>query len=241
MLSLSVNAATLQTPPISRTKTSFYFVMAWVIAAIVICGFSYTVRENLLHPAYARPTVLYVHAFFAATWLPLLVAQTAFVRAHRIDLHRYLGTWGVFHGGLIALSGIAAAVAMTELRLHHGEPDAADSFLIPVNDALGFSITLGLGILWRRQREYHRRLLYVASAILTGAAFGRMPILDHAEWFYAGVDGLLLLGAAHDLWREKTVHVVYRYSIPAIVGGQVLTAYVRWSPSWIHFVRQIFA
>ena len=40
----------------------FYLIMSLVIAGVVIYGFSQTINENLIHPAYPRPLVLYFHA-----------------------------------------------------------------------------------------------------------------------------------------------------------------------------------
>lgn len=82
--------------------------------------------------------------------------------------------------------------------------------------------------------------MFVATCILTAAAFGRMPVLDHAEWFYSGVDALILIGAARDLAVGGKVHVVYRYALPAVVCGQLLTAYVRWTPGWLKLAPALF-
>jgi hypothetical protein len=118
--------------------------------------------------------------------------------------------------------------------------DAAVSFPIPVNDATGFAVAFTLAARWRTRREYHRRLMFIATCILTGAAFGRMPVLDHAEWFYSGVDVLILVGAVHDLAVNGRVHVVYWYALPAVVCGQLLTAYIRWSPEWLSLAPRLF-
>jgi hypothetical protein len=129
---------------------------------------------------------------------------------------------------------------MTRLRLAHGEPDAAPSILIPCFDMLAFSLAFALGALWRGRPESHRRLMLVATASLTAAAFGRIPAFDHAEWFYAGVDGLILIGALRDLLIQGRVHPVYRYGLPAMVLGQLLTAYLRWLPGWVTLAPALF-
>ncbi len=65
-------------------------------------------------------------------------------------------------------------------------------------------------------------------------------MLDHAEWFYAGVDVLILIGATRDLAVSRKVHVVYWYALPAVVCGQLLTAYVRWTPAWLKLAPVLF-
>jgi len=82
--------------------------------------------------------------------------------------------------------------------------------------------------------------MFIATCTLTGAAFGRMPVLDHAEWFYSGVDALILVGAVHDLAVNGRVHIVYWYALPAVVCGQLLTAYIRWTPEWLSLAPTLF-
>ncbi len=49
----------------------FYFIMSLVIAGVVIYGFSHTINENLIHPAYPRPLILYFHAVIFTSWVVL--------------------------------------------------------------------------------------------------------------------------------------------------------------------------
>jgi len=218
----------------------FFLVMSVVIAAVVIYGFGFTIADNLIHPAYPRPWVLYVHAVVMAAWLALFILQAGLVRLHRVEWHRTIGRIGLVIGAVIPVLGMATAIAMANVRLAHGDADAAVSFPIPVNDATGFAVAFTLAAIWRRRPEYHRRLMFVATCTLTGAAFGRMPVLDHAEWFYTGVDVLIVMGAARDLVAGGKIHVVYRYAVPAVVCGQLLTAYVRWTPQWLEMAPTLF-
>jgi hypothetical protein len=218
----------------------FFLVMSVVIALVVAYGFSFTIGDNLLHPPYPRPWVLHAHALAASTWVPLLIVQATLVRLRKVHIHRSLGYWGMVHGAMVPISGIAAGIAMAKLRLAHGDPDGALSFPIPVNDAFAFAAVFALGAFWRKRPELHRRLMFLAACVLTGAAFGRMPALEHAEWFYAGVDALILVAVLRDLAVMGRVHSVYRFGLPAIVGGQLITAYVRWTPLWLESAPRFF-
>jgi hypothetical protein len=129
---------------------------------------------------------------------------------------------------------------MSRWHYAQGDPGAAASFPIPVNDALGFSICFGLALAWRRRPALHSRLMLVAACVLSAPGWGRMPALDHAEWFYAGVDVLVLAAAVHDRLAFGRVHPVYRIGLPALVAGQLLTAAVRWSPWWLALAPRLF-
>ena len=229
-------------PPMhkARLRDPFFLLMSVVIAAVVIYGFGFTVADNLIHPSYPRPWVLYVHVAVMAAWMVVFILQASLIRLRRPDLHRQVGRAGLWLGAVIPVLGIATAIAMAKVRLAHNDADAAVSFPIPMNDSIGFAVAFALAAWWRQSPEYHRRLMYVATCIVTGAAWGRMPLLDHAEWFYSGVDALILIGAARDLVRTGTIHVVYRYALPAVVCGQLLTAYIRWTPEWLSAAPAIF-
>lgn len=221
-------------------RGSFFLLLSLLLLAVVGVGFSYTIGDNLLHPAYPRPAILYVHVVIFSAWVLLFLVQAVLVRADQVRLHRRLGQWGLVHGTAIPLVGVATAIAMTRLRVAHGELDAAPSFVIPCFDMLAFAVMFALAAAWRRRPELHRRCMWVATACLTAAAFGRMPLLDQGEWFYVGVDGLILLGALRDLAVSRRIHRVYWYALPAIVAGQLLTAYVRWSPWWLSLAPTLF-
>jgi hypothetical protein len=217
----------------------FYPVMSLVIAGIVIYGFSFTVNENLFHPAYPRPWILYVHAAIFTAWLPFFILQASLISATNVKLHRALGWYGVFFGAALVVIGIGTAITMTGLRVSHGELDEASSFLIPLFDSFAFALGFSLAVIWRRRTEYHRRLMYVAMCVLTAAAFGRFPGIEK-EWFYVGVDSLVLLGALRDLAVTGSVHTVYRWALPCLILGQSLLAYIRWSPQWMVYSLQLF-
>ncbi len=80
----------------------------------------------------------------------------------------------------------------------------------------------------------------LATAAPTAAAFGRMPALDHAEWFHAGVDALILGGALFDRAVIGRVCPVHRAGLPAMIAGQLLAACVRWSPWWLETAPKLF-
>ena len=92
-------------------------------------------------------------------------------------------------------------------QLHRPNRDAF--LIVPLLDILAFAIFLGLAILWRKNPERHRRLTLIASCVLTGAAFGRMPLMHAPLSFYGGIDGLILLGVSRDLFVSRRVHTVY--------------------------------
>jgi hypothetical protein len=235
-MNASTTAAYVRGPRADR----FAVAMALAIAVIVAYGFSFTVRDNLLAPASPRPSVLYVHAAVFSAWLLLFAIQAALVLSRRVDLHVRLGRAGLVLGGLVSVLGVATAFAMARFHVAHGETDVAESLPVPLWDMVCFTTCFVLAAVLRRRPAWHRRLMLLATIALSAAAFGRIPLLDHAEWFYSGVDALIIVAAVRDRWAEGRVHPVYRAALPAFVVGQAIVASVRWSPGWLAFAATLF-
>jgi len=233
-------AAEVFAPTVSRRRSNFPLLMALAICGIVVYGFSFTIVDNLIHPAYPRPAILYIHAVVFSTWLMLFITQVTLVRAGRAAWHRRLGKIGIGLGAVMPFVGVATAVAMTRLRVAHGEIEAAGSFLIPCWDMVGFTTTFVLAVRWRLRPDFHRRLMFMATAVLTAAAWGRMSFLDYGEWFYAGVDFLVAIAALRDLIVDRRVHLVYLVGLPALIAGQLLLATLRWSDWWLATAPGLF-
>jgi len=101
--------------------------------------------------------------------------------------------------------GIATSLAMGEFNVTHELRDQsfARAFLaIPFNDMIFFTGTLAAAAWWRKRPDAHRRLMFIATCLLTAAAFARLPFTILALRWYAGVDLLLLLGLVYDLVRH---------------------------------------
>ena len=212
----------LKTKGIGLLNRYFYFFMSQLIAVVVAYGFSFTVGPNLIHPALPRPFLLYIHATVFTGWLAFFILQTALIRTRNVLVHRRLGWFGAAMGSAMVVLGVFTAIIMGRFNvstLHH----PSESFLlVPLFDMACFGTTLGLAILWRKKTEYHRRLMLVATCSLTAASFGR---LLPTEYFYAGVDLLIVLGVMRDLLVTRRVHQVYLYALPLFIAGQIVVTY----------------
>lgn len=226
----------------------FYFAMALLIAIAVLTGFSFTVNVNLLHPvhpAIARPPILYVHGALFITWIALFVVQTGLVRSRNVQLHRHVGAWGVALGITMIIVGIATAIVMRRYRLAHDHTETAAFLSIPFNDLSEFAVAFALAVAWRRNREFHRRLMLLAAIALTGAAFARLPLpmMNNPWYWYTFTDGLLLICVLRDLMLMRRVHPVFLYGVPLFLLGEHGAAYLFLHPPalWLSLTRAIIA
>ena len=205
---------------LSLVGRSFYFLMSLLIAVVVVYGFSHTINARLIHPPSPRPFILYVHAAIFTGWIVFFILQSTLIRMRNARLHRQLGWFGLVLGMAIPPIGIATAITMTRLRMREGRADAAQFLIVPMFDMLAFSLTFGLAFCWQRRPEIHRRLMLIATCSLTAAAFERFPdvVMPH-NWFYAGVDALVLFGGMRDLLAVKRVHPGVPLRTPSVDAG----------------------
>ncbi len=224
----------------------FYFWFSGLVALVVVYGFSHTVGKNLLRAAIARPLVLWVHAFVFFGWVALFIVQTTLIRTRHVAWHRTLGVAGMVMGAMIPVIGVTTTLQMSRFDLDHGFFDATEAaaFLsIPFNDMIFFTGALAAGFWWRKRPEVHRRMMLLATCLLTAAAFARFPFITiRALRWYAGVDTLLALAVAWDIRDTRRLQRAYAISLPLVVSGQVaaMWLYLARPTWWVKFAGHLF-
>ena len=212
----------------------FYFSMAFVMAALVVWGFSRTVNSNLFHAHPPRPLLLWFHGAAFSTWVIFFAAQSGLVRVRKVSVHRSLGWFGAGLAAVMVVLGFTISVVMARFDTAVLHQKGADAFLsIPFCDMILFGACVGLAIHWRKRPEYHRRLLFIASCQLMDAAIGRFDFIFNHNLFYPGLDLLIALGMVRDWVVDGRVHKVYLYALPPIIILQALAVYAwRVNPAW---------
>jgi hypothetical protein len=211
--------------PASRPRANghrFYLTVSLLMLALVTYGFSRTIGPSLLHKP--RPLhdfiLLSIHGIVFYAWMLFMVVQAALVRFRSIRMHRLLGWFGAADAVLVFAMGIWATFHLSALI-------ALD--MVGVISMLGFGIPVALAIYWRKRPAWHRRLLLVATAMLTNAGFARLPggyLPSHL--FYLGADLFLVIGIAHDLWKDRSIHIVYRYALPLFLIAETAVLIPAW-------------
>jgi hypothetical protein len=229
-------------PLIRMLDRYFYFCMSLVILVLVTVMFSTTVPARLFHPKIAPPYIVWLHGSVFYGWVLFFILQSGLVKIRKTRWHRTIGWFGLALGIAVFALGVSTTIVMHRfefLTLHWGQ-DAITSISIPLWDMLCFAVAFSLAILWRKKLEYHRRLMLIASCALTAAAWGRLPdsVLP-GFWFYAGVDLLILMGAARDLLVNRTIHRVYLVALPLLIAGQIVIAQITNAEWWSHVAHDL--
>lgn len=233
-----------QAPARARGDDGFFLTMAFVIAGIVVSGFSLQLAMG--RSSFASPPLVHAHAIVFMGWMGIYLLQNWFATRGPVALHRRLGWIAVAWVAVMVVLGPLTAITMARQArvpfffqpLHFVVFDSVDVFAFA---ALVFS-----GVALRRHTHWHRRLNYCGMALLTGAAFGRllpvpllMPWAYHAAFFCSLM--LPVAGVVADLRRDGRVHPAWFWGIGGMLVGELLTDIIVHSPLGLAFYRVITA
>jgi hypothetical protein len=208
----------------SLPMRGLYVAIVIVMTAIVLAGF-WPFYAAIPSGGSGAHWVLYLHAAVFSGWMVLLFTQVVLVHHRKIRVHQGLGQLAIYYGLLVLLLGLVVTFTEPARHVMTGVAtldEAAGFLLLPLVDMLLFAGFFGAGIVFRRRKELHKRLMVLATVALLfapaarlGAETGHVAVL--AVW-------LLPLGMAivHDAVTRRRLEPVY------VVGAVVfLVAYGR--------------
>ncbi len=227
--------ATVTAPRADAGEARFFFIMACLMAATNVAGFSLNLA--LGRSSFAMPPVVHFHAVMMMAWMALYVTQAALAAGNNLQLHRKLGRIAPVVLALVALS--AVLVTLNSVRMAGGPPffDQNQFLFGNLLQLAGVVAMVGSAIAMRRDTGWHRRLMMCAFAMLTGPGFGRllpMPLfIPHAWWIGSIVVPMIwpLIGILADKRRYGTVHPAWLVGMGAFIAIQIvadLLAYSAW-------------
>jgi hypothetical protein len=225
--------ATLAQRGAATEGTRFYTIMAFVMALVIVAGFSLNLAMG--RSSFALPAAFHVHGMIFMGWLGLYLAQAVTIASGNRALHRQLGKLAyVFIPAMVAAGAMIIVVSIRGT----GGPFffAQNEFFI--SNLAGLLVFGGLALWALRVRRYtgwHRRLMLVAMSALTGPGLGRllpMPLLIPYAWPIA-VAASFVFGAVAMLvdWRTNgRVHPAYWWGMGINVGGFLASMALAYSP-----------
>jgi hypothetical protein len=212
-----------------RFDNFFFPGMAVVILATVFIGFA---RSCYLAGVFRAPLpnlLVHIHGAVFSFWIVLLITQSSLVAAGRVDLHRRLGLLGLLVACLMVILGLMVATDSMARHFAPGKVGASEKafYAVPIADMAVFATLIYFGFRERFHPSAHKRLMLIATIMITDAAFVRWPVpvgwwdLQAAQMCsYA----LLLLLAGYDLWSTRKIHRATLWgSVFLIVLQQVRT------------------
>lgn len=230
-----------------RSDATFYLSMAIVCAVIIFLGFapSFYLKSFIHAPVPPLTQLTIVHGVVFTAWMALFLTQISLISANNVALHRQLGMAGAVLFGI--MTSLGYSVAITAGRLGHAPPGAPAplAFMaLPLIGITGTLVLIVLALLYRRQSDWHKRLMLSALFTLTPAGTARVVLplgfAPQATWIGLVVmEALLVVAIAYDYWAKGRVHPAYWVAAGLMA---VLHLGVVWgfsSPTWLAFARAI--
>ena len=192
----------------NTTLEPFHVGMSGVLLLLVMVGFSPTFFLRSAFTERPLPLYLYLHGTVLTLWFSLGVVQSVLVAAHRTSVHRRLGVvGGLTAAALVPLSGFVALQAIPRYVAAGVHP--AEIQFIVIGDLISLVVFAGLvtaALVWRHHRDWHRRLMLVASIMIIGPAIARLERVGLAVPVPAVLLGLLAALGVYDRVQLGRMH-----------------------------------
>lgn len=214
---ISVAPDQTDAPGSEQRECSFFLYMALAIAATVLVGFGAFVALGI--SSFSAPWWVHVHGVSYIAWIALYVQQNLAVFRGSIEQHRRLGKIGVGLAVWIVLVGLV----LTPVTLAHGRvpPFFSAPFFLALDwiNIVCFAGLVYAAFHFRKQTDWHRRLMLCATISVIAPAWGRLLVLADvmSEWTNFGVLLIYVIVAMiADRSIRGRVHKAYVWGFGAI-------------------------
>jgi hypothetical protein len=210
------------------------------LAAVTVVSFARTYYLKFLFGLSPLTLAAHLHGLIATTWLMLHYTQARLIAAHRVALHKRLGIFTACVGGVLAVHAFHFAVA--GVAAGHAPPgrNPLQFLSVPMGTITMFSLFLASALALRKKREWHKRLMFLASLSLILPAAGRLDSLIMVPLgLPRAVIGFWLTLAfvtwawANDWRKLRRIHPAYVYGGVALVASVPARRALGFTDAWL--------
>lgn len=147
--------------------SSYYAILSMVLLALVVVGFA---SRAILFPDQLPPArlTLYIHIIVTGGWFILFLIQTVLINVRNHKLHMRLGQYSVGLGVAIFISGIVMIIE-NNMREFLWVQVVSNSM-----NMIAFGLLFALGIYYRTDLPFHKRMMVFASLAMMSPALARL-------------------------------------------------------------------
>jgi hypothetical protein len=226
-----VAAANLQSDLSSRLvgDERFFLVASVTMVAVVIAGFLTLFLRGI--STFAAPWPVHVHGVLFMGWVGFFMMQVWFATTGRVHLHKRLGWIVALYMPVLLIVGVWVLFRM--MRNAMVPPFWTYSYFMVMNlvALVAFAALTIAGILWRKQTQWHRRLVFCGMAALVITPVNRLtPDAVLAQYMSLGPALAILLfpiaGMAADWQRARRIHPAWFLGLGALILSGLTTELV---------------
>lgn len=202
-------------------RDPFFF---WAILAtsfVAFAGFSTTYFGPMIRGAYPDvSTTVHMHGWTFFLWYLLAPLQSVLVRTGQVRIHRILGIAIIGLAFTMVFTGTVVATTQIYLARQPGGPPFWDLRGVAILATLiPFTVFFTLAIVRRQDVMEHKRLIFMASAIILGAAMSRIVAFLVGRGPVTGIIGnwsvllFIVAGMVSDKIQRGKVHPCYKWGL----------------------------
>jgi hypothetical protein len=232
----------------AASEHAYFVTAALAIAVIIFAGFAPSYYLRAWFDTHSLPLLVHVHGLIMTAWIALFVIQVLLAARRRIALHRRLGILGALLAVLIVIVGMMTLIAAATREVHADPHSPQATFFLMLLcfntvNLLVFATLVAAAIRLRRQSDWHKRLMLLATASLLGPALARLPLSFFDSNLHAllAVYACILLCAIIDTARHRRLHPVFAWGAPAVIAIFHITYVVAATPAWMKLARMLIA
>ena len=211
-----------------RAERIFFTTLAASMLALTLWGFASSfylrafappaIPSYLDPPAPPSKWLFIIHGLAFTAWMLLITFQAWLVGSKRLALHKAIGKQAYWLYFLMLGTAIPAAVYAAKYGFHVPGIDRLTFAALPFMAIALFAILAWMGLGERRDPQRHKRLMILGSAIILGAATGR--ILAIAPYFPPPLSLVMIYPLVLATWDFAGLGKIHPTTLKA--GGAVL-------------------
>lgn len=161
--------STIAAPPSARAPRRLPSLAWWPAGLLVLAIPAFFPTYFGRFPAFAGTSgAVHFHLATMVAWLALGIAQPILIRRRQVALHRALGA-SIYV--LLPVIALGFVLVLRDGQLRHKEPEL---ILATAFDAGMFFLLAGLGLYFRRRREYHAAFMMLSFLPFLNPTLGRL-------------------------------------------------------------------
>lgn len=231
----------------SDRNSRFYRLAAIAALGVALSGFFLTYLRPMALGSFAGPGWSHVHGASLLAWLLLMIAQTQLV-GRSLALHRRLGWAALLIAPVIVLTTVAIGVQSTSRAVAvGGGSEVVSALLGSITAPLMFLMLVSAALIMRRDPQWHKRLVFVATVAMLWPAWFRwrhfLPWIPRPDVTLGLIlaDLPIALAMLRDRWRFGAVHPAYLSAGIPLVAEQTFEVFALDTAPWRKLAQIFYA
>jgi len=227
----------------TAVRPSFPVLAIGALSLVIVIGFARTYYLRFLVDQPPMTVAVHIHGILSTLWLVLHFTQAKLIAAKDYALHRRLGILAAVIGTVMFVQG--GEMAIQAAANGHAPPgrDPVQFLAVSLGGATLFGGFMTTALLLRRRREWHQRMMFLASCVLILPAVGRLQFVFDQFGIPRRV-GPLLVTVAFIVWpmvndwrKRGSVHLAWWIGGAVLLGSVPFRVWLGGTESWIGFAH----